>query len=136
MKYIVPIFVLINMIGGPAEAQRPAVGGRAWPQAIPCRIRDDTNRDLFVMTLGDIKTPIADGMFDPVKDEVTLKDNTVISNYYRDVRGIKFYQPLDKSRFPLPPSGWCTWYYYYNRITEAEVKLNAAWIAGHLKDYG
>ncbi len=136
MKYLVPLVVLLNLVNGPVEAQMSAAAGRAWPQVIPCRIQDGTNRDLFVMTLGDVKTPIAGGVFDPVKDEVTLKDNTVISNYYRDVRGIKFYQPLDKSRFPLPPSGWCTWYYYYNRITEPEVKLNAAWIAAHLKDYG
>ena len=136
MKYIVPFVVLLNIVGGLVEAQMPAVTGRAWPKVIACRIQDDTNLDLFVMTLGDVKTPIAGGVFDPVKDEVTLRDNTVISNYYRDVRGIKFYQPLDKSHFPAPPSGWCTWYYYYNRVTEAEVKSNAVWIAAHLKDYG
>ncbi len=114
----------------------PDVTGQAWPHAIPCRIQDGTNRDLFVMTLGNVETPIADGVFDPVKDQVTLKNGTVISNYYRDVLGVKFYQPLDKSRFPDPPSGWCTWYYYYNRINETEVKSNARWIAENLKDYG
>jgi alpha-galactosidase len=136
MKCRVLFVAILNVIGGVVDAQMPAVTGRAWPQVIPCRVQDGTNRDLFVMTLGDVKTPIAGGTFDPVKDEVTLKDNTVISNYYRDVRGIKFYQSLDKSRFPVPPSGWCTWYYYYNRVTEAEVKRNAVWIAAHLKDYG
>lgn len=88
------------------------------------------------MTLGNVETPIADGVFDPVKDEVTLKDGSVKTNYYRDVLGVKFYQPLDKSRFPVPPSGWCSWYYYYNRINAAEVKRNAKWISDHLKDYG
>lgn len=88
------------------------------------------------MTLGPVQTPIAQGTFDPVKDEVTLKDGTVKTNYYRDVLGVKFYQPLDKSHFPLPPSGWCSWYYYYNRINQTEVKLNAAWLAANLKDYG
>ena len=53
-------------------AQTPA--DRAWPHAIPCRIQDGSNPDLFVMTLGDVQTPIADGVFDPVKDAVTLKD--------------------------------------------------------------
>src|ERR1043165_1871751 len=84
-----------------------------WPHPIPCRIHDGINPDLFVMTLGDVETPIADGVFDPVADRVELKDGTVRTNYYRDVLGVKFYQPLDKSRFALPPSGWCTWYYYY-----------------------
>jgi hypothetical protein len=63
------------------------------------------------MTLGDVKTPLADGVFNPVKDEVVLNDGRVIRNYYRDSLGIKFYRPIDKKDFPLPPSGWCSWYY-------------------------
>lgn len=113
-----------------------ASAGQPWPHPIPCRIQEGPNPDLFVMTLGDIQTPIADGIFDPVKDEVTLKDGTVKRNYYRDGLGVKFYQPLDKSHFALPPSGWCTWYYYYNRVNAQEVERNADWMAAHLKDYG
>ena len=37
---------------------------------------------------------------------------------------------------PLPPSGWCSWYFYYQEINEDEVKRNADWIAENLKDYG
>ncbi len=107
-----------------------------WPHPIPCRIQDGTNADLFVITLGDVQTPITDGIFDPVKDEVTLKDNSARKNYFRDTLGVKFYQPLDKSRFPLPPSGWCSWYYYYNRPNAIEIKRNADWIAANLKDFG
>ena len=136
MKHLIFFVLLSNAIGQIVEAQSPAASGQAWPQIIPCRIHDGTNRDLFIMTLGDVRTPIADGIFDPMKDEVKLKNDTIISNYYRDVLGVKFYQPLDKSRFPAPPSGWCTWYYYYNRINETEVKRNAGWIADHLKDFG
>ena len=102
----------------------------------PCRIQDGPNPDLFVMTLGDVQTPLADGVFDPARDLVTLKNGSIKSNYFRDTLGIKFFRPLDKSRFPLPPSGWCTWYYYYSRINATEVKRNADWIASHLKDYG
>jgi hypothetical protein len=135
---IKPFAVALLAAALPCEdlfAQKAAVG-QAWPSAIPCRIQDGMNPDLFVMTLGEVQTPIADGVFDPVKDEVVLKDGTVKTNYYRDVLGVKFYQPLDKSHFPQPPSGWCTWYYYYNRITAAEVQRNAEWIAANLKDYG
>ena len=88
------------------------------------------------MTLGDVETPVAQGVFDPVRDAVTLKDGSVKTNYYRDTLGVKFYQPLDKSRFAVPPSGWCTWYYYYSRVHADEVRLNAEWIAANLKDYG
>lgn len=107
-----------------------------WPHPIPCRIQDGPNPDLFVMTLGNIETSIADGVFDPVTDTVTLKDGSVKTNYYRDTLGVRFYQPLDKSHFPLPPSGMCTWYYYYNRINESEARRNAEWIAANLKDFG
>lgn len=109
---------------------------RAWPYSFPCRIQDSANPDLWFMTLGDVETPVAQGVFDPVRDAVTLKDGSVKTNYYRDVLGVKFYQPLDKSRFAVPPSGWCTWYYYYSRVHADEVRLNAEWIAANLKDYG
>jgi hypothetical protein len=88
------------------------------------------------MTLGDVHPSIADGTFDPAKDEVRLKDGTTLKNYYRDTLKIKYFQPIDKTRFALPPSGWCSWYFYYQEINEDEVKRNANWIAENLKDYG
>lgn len=120
----------------PKKAPEAVRAAQSWPRPIPARIRDGSNRDLFLMTLGEVSTPLADGTFDPVKDEVALKDGSVLKNYYRDTLGIKFYKPLDKSIFPLPPSGLCTWYYYYQDINENEVKRNADWIARNLKDYG
>ncbi len=136
MKHVVCLLLLSGLFGGAIAARGLPDNGHEWPQPVPCRIQDGSNPDLFVMTLGNVETPLADGVFDPVKDAVTLKDGEVKSNYYRDILGVKYYQPLDKSRFPLPPSGWCSWYYYYNRINETEVKRNAAWIAANLKDYG
>lgn len=109
---------------------------KPWPHSVPCRIHDGGNRNLMVATLGNVETTLAQGTYDPVADKVTLDDGTVMENYYRDTLGIKSYAPLDKSHHPLPPSGWCTWYYYYNRITENEVKRNAQWIADNLKDFG
>ena len=88
------------------------------------------------MTLGDVKTPLADGVFNPVKDEVVLNDGRVIRNYYRDSLGIKFYRPIDKKDFPLPPSGWCSWYYYYQSVDASQIRQNARWIAKNLKAYG
>jgi hypothetical protein len=117
--------------------QQPAVTTKkTWPHQISLRTRDNANKDLFVMTLGDVETPLADGTFDPEKDEATLNDGAVIKNYYRDTLGVKYFKPLDKSVFDLPPSGWCTWYYYYQQINEKEVKLNAQWIAENLREFG
>jgi hypothetical protein len=44
---------------------------------------------------------------------------------------IQFYRPIAKSIFPLPPSGLCTWYFYYQDINQIEVKRNAEWIDAH-----
>ena len=103
---------------------------------IPARITDTDHPDLMVMTLGEISTPLAQGRFDMRTDALHLRDGRIINHYYRDSLKITFYAPLDKSIFPLPPSGWCSWYYYYQDINEDEVKLNASWIAANLREYG
>ncbi|HEY2973241.1 MAG TPA: NPCBM/NEW2 domain-containing protein [Pyrinomonadaceae bacterium] len=119
-----------------AVAQTATDSKQAWPRPIPVRIRDSGNKDLLVMTLGAVNPVIADGTFDPATDEVRLKGGSSLKNYYRDTLKIKYYKPIDKSRFPLPPAGWCSWYFYYQEIGEDEVKRNADWIAQNLKDYG
>ena len=119
-----------------AFAQGRRSADQSWPRPVPVRIGDGSNKDLLVMTLGEVSPSIADGTFDPVKDEVRLKDGTILKKYYRDRLKIKYFQPIDKTRFALPPSGWCSWYFYFQEISQEEVKRNAAWIAENLKDYG
>ncbi len=113
-----------------------AAGAESWPHPFPCRVHEGANPDVLVMSLGAVSTPLAQGIFDPLTDEVRLNDGRVLKNYYRDSLGVEFYKPIDKSRFPLPPSGWCSWYFYYQEISADEVLLNAEWIARNLKDYG
>ena len=108
----------------------------SWPHSIPARTGDTGNKDLFVMVLGDVQTPLADSTFDPVTDQLRSRKGTVQTDYYKKTLGIKFFKPVEKSIFPLPPSGWCSWYYYYQEIDENEVKRNARWIADNLKDFG
>jgi hypothetical protein len=134
IKSVVTCCVAVISLATSRAQNLPAVP--AWPAPMPCRIHDGTNQDLLVMTLGDVQTPIADGVFDPVTDAVTLKNGGVRTNYYRDTLGVRFYQPLDRSHFSAPPSGWCSWYYYYHRVTATEVLGNAEWIAAHLRDFG
>ncbi len=116
--------------------QVAAQNRQAWPYPVPCRIQDSNNPDLFLMSLGDVHTPLAQGTFDPVKDQVTLNDGSIKPDYYKKSLGLPYYRPVDKTHLSLPPSGRCTWYYYYFSITADEVKRNARWISENLKDYG
>src|SRR5881409_1620685 len=148
MRFVVGLLSLFCLLASGLLSEMPqsstgslasstvAAQNRGWPHPIPLRVRDGANRDLMVMTLGHPETALADGIYDPLTDKATLKDGSVIDNYYRDKLGVKYFRPIDKTNFPLPPSGWCTWYYYYQQINENEVRQNARWIADNLKDYG
>ncbi|HSL22442.1 MAG TPA: NPCBM/NEW2 domain-containing protein [Vicinamibacterales bacterium] len=108
----------------------------AWPQPIPVRLKPPAGDGVLVTTLGDVTTPLANGTFDPVADRVTTTDGRTLEDYFRKTLEIPFYAPIDKSRFAVPPSGWCSWYYYYQEITPEEVLANAQWVARHLAPYG
>lgn len=136
MKTFILSIVVVSLSCQLNLAQTNVSPKPAWPRPIPVRIRDSDNKDLLVMTLGAVNPVIADGTFDPVTDVVRLKDGSRLENYYRDILKIKYYKPIDKSRFPLPPAGWCSWYFYYQEIGEDEVKRNTDWIAQNLRDYG
>jgi NPCBM/NEW2 domain/Melibiase/Alpha galactosidase C-terminal beta sandwich domain len=137
MKRLVYLFIISILLGGAGLGQARGQASQAvWPRPVPARIGDSRNKELLVMTLGEVETVLADGVFDPARDEVRLKDGTVRQNYYRDALRVRYYKPIDKSRFPLPPSGWCSWYYYYQEINEEEVKRVARWVSENLKDYG
>jgi len=102
---------------------------------IPCRISGQSDPILF-FSLGNVKTPVADGYFNVQKDIVILNNGKKIKHYYRDSLGIKYYTPIDKRIFKKPPSGWCSWYYYYQELDSREVLKNAEWMANNLKEYG
>jgi len=140
-----------NLSGQEAEAQKslhrprsiteridPAGLSRAvaWPAPIPCRITPKRGDPVMVLTLGRVDTPLAEGVFDPVKDQVTLRRGAPIADYYKDTLHIEYFKPIDKSRFRLPPSGWCSWYYYYHNLNGAQVRRNAAWMGKALRSWG
>ena len=136
-KTILCFFIcLLSLYTGISYGQMAPKAGKTWPYSIPCRIHDGNNPDLMIMTLGDVQTSLSQGTFDPVADRVILNDGKVIPGYYKDSLKIKYYRPVDKTYFPLPPSGWCSWYYYYQEVTADEIKRNAEWIGKNLKDYG
>ena len=133
-RWILSVLALsaIAVLGAPGAPEGPpSQSPKVWPHPFPCRVQDSGNPDLFLMTLGDVETPLAQDVYDPRTDEATLKDGTVKKGLFKDALGVKFFTPLDKSIFPLPPSGFCTWYYYYQDVNENEVKWNAEWMAAN-----
>ena len=131
MKRILLISLLLVTFGS-----LPALAAPGERRPIPCRIRDGENPELFIMTLGNVGTPLTQGLFFPDTDQVRVTSGSVIDHYYRDTLGIKYYKPIDKTHFPVPISGWCSWYYYFYEINENEMKANARWLSDNLKDYG
>ena len=81
-------------------------------------------------------SPLAQGVYHPNADRLELKGGEVFERYFRDRLGIRYFAPLDKERHPLPPAGWCSWYYYYRQITPEETRRNAERLAEKLRDYG
>lgn len=149
MRVTVMILLVALAACVPAETDdRPDVAGAEarwleaagpvtpWPRPVPMRLQPEGEADVLVNLLGEVETPLADGEYDPEADRVTLDDGTVIEDYYARALEIPYYEPLDKSVFPLPPAGWCSWYYYYREITPEEVLANARWMSENLLDYG
>jgi hypothetical protein len=116
-----------------AEAAGPVT---RWPRIIPARTKPPLRDDVMITTLGEVETPLADATFDPIRDQLTARDGRVVDSYFKTVLEVPYYTPVDKSLYPVPPSGWCSWYYYYQEITPEEVLANARWIAKNLAPYG
>src|SRR5215207_8366309 len=91
MKRLAYLVITLFMACELASGQTPIKSNSRWPRPIPARIRDNGNKDLMVMSLGDVHPSIADGTFDPVKDEVRLNDGSTVKNYYRDTLKIKYF---------------------------------------------
>jgi hypothetical protein len=81
-------------------------------------------RSLLDRKMMDITIPIKEG-----------REITLIPDYYREVLGLKYYQPLS-SRFKTAPVGWCSWYCYYMGTTEENMVTETDTLARHLKAYG
>lgn len=108
--------------------------GAVIPEQIPCIV--ESNDRLLFLTLGEPEVTVKQGVYHPYLDRVVLSDGRVLDDYYRDVLGLRWFEPLDKSHHPLPPSGWCSGYYYFDKVTAEEVLANARWLAENLKGFG
>jgi len=146
------------------KGPRLTIEGRLLPGrhgAFPCRVTPSDPR-VVQLSLGDVTSRAANASFDPSADcaveavagsaegdsvrggpELTLTiapgscaTVRVRHDLYRKTLGIAYYKPIDKSVFPLAPTGWCSWYQYYTGIDEEEMRRNTDWLAENLKPYG
>ena len=133
------------------------------PDAFLCRLAPGDRPDVVQLSIGDVESRLCNALFSPQDDlgisfvgegvrvtrvatgvparptwtisATSLDRITIEQNVYVN-RGIKFYTPLDKSVFKRAPAGWCSWYEYYQGISEEAIVANAKWLAKNLKPFG
>jgi alpha-galactosidase len=57
-------------------------------------------------------------------------------HYYQVHRGLKYFEPWTYSIWQKPVVGWCSWFAYWNKVTEADIRLAADVLSKKLKPYG
>ena len=142
-------------LAGPGRATLKV---RAFPGAFLCRLAPDPGADVVQMSVGRVYNRRCNALYNPRGDagmtftaadvEITWLDDhfevaatapLVISNVadvYRVGHQLPYFQPLDRSRFPRAPAGWCSWYEYGQSITEAETLRNVEWLKTNLQPFG
>lgn len=139
-----------------ASGLRARVEG--FSDGIICRVAAGEDKDVVQFGIGSTTSRLCDTLYSPSLDTALLfwgdglliervgegfavssegpLTVTVLSNYMRTHRKLPWFAPLDKKAFPLPPAGWCSWYYYFLDITEDEMVKNTDWLAENLKKFG
>jgi hypothetical protein len=134
------------------------------PEPYLGRLPEEENYGVFSVAHGPVTSKTAKTLFNRFNDTaVTLPQSEIYHNpseppdRYRFVskgklgetvfvakvttdvikrHGIRYYAPIDKSVFTHAPTGWCSWYYYYQNITQEEWEKNVKWLAENLRDFG
>jgi len=56
--------------------------------------------------------------------------------YYQKHRGLKYFEPWTYRIWPKPIVGWCSWFAYFNKVTEENIKETADALSEVLLPYG
>jgi len=134
--------------------------------AFLCRVDPAANPDIVQLAIGRVESARCDAVYSPTADlaiqfvpasvppaqaaslELRWKgDRYHLSaggpfavrlhpNYMKTERGLKWFKPLDRNAFGRAPAGWCSWYVYWQNITEDETIKNTDWLAKNLKPFG
>ncbi len=138
-------------------------GTIGFRDGFPCRIAPGHDREVVQFGAGPTSSGLCNAFYSPSADEalvfkgdgvvlepiVTGKSAkgysvacagpltiTVLGNYMKVHRGLPWFKPMDRKKFPTAPAGWCSWYFYWAGITEDEVAKNTDWLAANLKRFG
>lgn len=130
----IPCLLLLGLPAFPTISPGEEDSVAALPESIPCIVASDDR--LLFLTLGEPEVSVKQGVYHPHEDRVVLADGRVLEHYFRDVLGLGWFEPLNKEHHPLPASGWCSWYYYFDKVTAEETLANARWCAENLKEFG
>lgn len=65
-------------------------------------------------------------------DEITIRFRP---RYYQKHRGLKYYEPWTYA-IREPVAGWCSWFAYWNRVTQQDIRTTADVLAERLVPYG
>jgi len=130
---------------------------------VACRVAPGKDRDVVQLGIGPATSLLCNALYSPSRDEALVFRGdglslepvldrgkgrgfevscagpltvTVLRDFMRVHRGLPWYREMDRRVFAAPPSGWCSWYYYYLKIDEAEVVKNTDWLAANLKKFG
>ncbi len=126
--------------------------------AFLCRLGPSEDTDIVQFSIGRVSSTRCNALFSPDADlgvafegrDVSLtwqKDHYVLHargpltvamhpDMMKAERGLKWFRPLDRAAFPRAPAGWCSWYVYWQGITEDETIKNTDWLAANLKKFG
>ena len=57
-------------------------------------------------------------------------------HYYQKHKGLEFYEPWNYQLWDRPVVGWCSWFAFWDRVTEQDMKQTADVLSDKLLDYG
>lgn len=77
---------------------------------------------------------------DKISYEIQAQGNEVVIRfrplYYQQHRGLAYFKPKEYQVYKKPVVGWCSWFAYYDQITEADIKKTADVISEKFKPFG
>lgn len=59
-----------------------------------------------------------------------------LPQYFQKHRGLKYFNPASYSVWKKPVAGWCSWFAYYDKITEEDIRKTADVLSQKLKPFG